>query len=103
MHLTAEGEDALQHHGHDDEAVGPVLGDRGQRRLRVELTLHDRRRRHAEPDAQVDETPGVEQRGGDDDGVAGADRDRSQQRRERVDAAAPRRVPRPSDVRSCPT
>ena len=71
----------------------------GERRLGVELRLHDGRRRHAQPDAQVDEAPGVEQRGGDDDGAAGADRARPrQQRRQRAEAAraAARRALRPA-------
>ena len=81
---AAEGEDPLQHHGHDDEPVGPVLGDRRQRGLRVELRLQHGGRRHAEPDAHVHEAPGVEQRRGDDHGVTGPDRHPRQQRRQPV-------------------
>ena len=67
------------------------------------VRLQDGRRGHAEADAHVDEPPGVEQRRGDDDGAAGADRHDLQQRRQRADPAARRPAMRPSAGRWCRT
>ena len=68
--VSSPRRNAAEHHGHDHEPFGPVLGQRRQT-LGVEAALRHDRRRHAETQAQIRQPPSMEERGGDDDGVAG--------------------------------
>jgi hypothetical protein len=62
-----------------------VLGGLAERQLRVELAPQDDGRAEPEREVEVQEAPGVEERGGDHDRVAGAHRDLVEQRRDRIE------------------
>ena len=59
--------DTVRNHG---EAGGPVVADHVERRHGIEATAHDHRARHRRRDGHLPETPCVEDRGRDDDGLA---------------------------------
>ncbi len=82
-HRLVEVEDPLQHHRHDDERVGVVVGDHLQGRLGVEPAPQHEGRAERQAEGEVEETPGVEQRSGDHRLALGAQRDLREQDRER--------------------
>ncbi len=77
-------EDPLHHHRHHHQRRRLVCGDRLQRLLRVELALDDVGRVERQPEHEVGEAPGVEQRGGDHRRLARVQRDPREQRRQRA-------------------
>ena len=67
MAMTSSGSsiDPLEHHRHDGERGRAVVGDRGERVLRVEAPAHDERRAERQRQQEVRHPPRVEHRRGD--------------------------------------